>query len=717
VLLIGFVAAGIWIMAGVGYTQIDRVTARDAATRIDRAARAAAAVTSYAYQGTFAVNRNADGRPMSIHIVGGGSADEVLAASREYNLYVKEIASINQGAANVFRFNAATKGFDRFATTFRRPDGSMPPPLTMRAGHPAYASLAAGRPFVGEVPVQGRMRLAYMTPIFDATAELAGALAIDVGWVDDLYVAREELRGQILFWTSLILVLVASAGIAVMYFEMRPLRAMGRFADSIAEGTDDGQVPYLERKDEIGKLANGLLRVAKLQDSLETLAYFDPLTSIANRAKFLDDIRKAVTNALDGSAPCSIIMLDLDHFKETNDAYGHAAGDQLLQIVRDRVLLELAPEDQFYRLGGDDFAIVSLASFEPERTADLCERIGRAIAQPIMLPHGEARSGASMGIVLLPRDGKSVEEAYRNADLALRDAKSNGRNRFVFFNDELNAAVQHKMLLARMLRQAIEENALAVHFQPQVRAVDCTLHGVEALARWPHPERGFIPPYEFIPVAEASGLIGDLGAWILNESCRVARGWLDAKFDFGHVSVNVSPIQLWQPNFVESVAAVLARNNLPARYLCLEVTESVFVSGEDRVMQVLGALRSLGVTLSLDDFGSGYSSLGYLNKLPLDQLKIDRSFVRDVDHDLRRQSLLRGIAALGKGLGLHLVAEGAERKEEVEFLREYGCDAVQGFYFAKPVTALLVPIEADRVRREFGKPARAARRKSAKQAA
>lgn len=716
-LLLGFVASGIWIMAVLGYSRIDQVTARDASIRIDRAARAAASITSFAFQNTLAVKRFPDGRPQSIHIV-DGSAATVLQPNRDYEAYVLEIASINKGAANVFRWNSATKAFDRFATTFRKPDGTMAPAVSLGSAHPAYGALAEGRTFVGEVPVQGRMRLAYLTPIFDVTADLAGALAVDVGWVDDLYVAREELRGQILFWTSLILVLVASAGVIVMYFEMRPLRSMSRFAHDIASGTDAGTVPYLERSDEIGKLAHGLARVVELQDNLETLAYFDPLTGIANRPRFLADLETVVSASLKGETKASLMMIDLDHFKETNDAYGHAAGDALLKVVTERIRAELRPGDQLYRLGGDDFALISTSSTDLAMISALCASIGREVAKPIHLSQGEARSGVSIGIVLLPRDAKSAEEAHRNADLALREAKSNGRGRFAFFNDELNAAVQNKMTLARLLRLAIEEDGLAVHFQPQVRAADATLHGVEALARWPHPERGFIPPAEFIPVAEATGLIGDLGIWILNESCRVARGWLDTGFAFGHVSVNVSPIQLWQPNFVENVALVLAKHQLPAKYLCLEVTESVFVNtGEDRVMQVLSDLRSLGVTLSLDDFGSGYSSLGYLNRLPLDQLKIDRSFVRDVDQDLRRQNLLKGIAALGKGLGLHLVAEGAERAEEVACLKAFGCDAVQGYFFAKPVPALMVQIEADRILREHGKVVKVPRKRIAKVAA
>ena len=310
-------------------------------------------------------------------------------------------------------------------------------------------------------------------------------------------------------------------------------------------------------------------------------------------------------------------------------------------------------------------------------------------------------SGCSIGVAFLPEHGASAEEAHRNADLALRRAKLEGRGRVVVYDHDLNEKTQKSMLLARMLRQALENNELTVHLQPQVRVKDGKLHGFEALARWPHPSRGMIPPSEFIPVAEASGLIPELGQRVLDEACRIAREWCDAGFAFGHVSVNVSPIQLWQPNFVALVSEALARHRLDGKMLCLEVTESVFVDhDQSRVMSVFGELRALGVSLSLDDFGSGYSSLGYLNTLPLDQLKIDRAFISGVDKDNRKRSLLYGIVALGKGLQLDLVAEGAETAEEVAVLREIGCAVVQGYFFGKPVPAVMAQIEADRIQHD-----------------
>ncbi|MGL5446767.1 MAG: putative bifunctional diguanylate cyclase/phosphodiesterase, partial [Rhabdaerophilum sp.] len=424
--------------------------------------------------------------------------------------------------------------------------------------------------------------------------------------------------------------------------------------------------------------------------------------------RYFANLEEVLADSRGGGRKAALLMLDLDRFKETNDAFGQGAGDELLVRARDIILAELEEGDRLARLGGDDFVILSLNARDEVQAQDLCRRLVERLAVPISMPQGEVHSGCSIGIAMLPRDGESAEEAHRNADLALRQAKNDGRARFVFFDHELHAAAQKRTTLARMLRHAIENNELSVHVQPQVRLRDGRLHGFEVLARWFHPTSGTIPPSEFIPVAEANGLIPALGNRILDEACRIAREWADARFEFGHVSVNVSTIQLWQPNFVSIVADTLRRHGLPGYRLCLEVTESVFVNHcEAKVMQVFGELRALGVSLSLDDFGSGYSSLGYLNTLPLDQLKIDRAFVSGVDRDPRKKSLLAGIIALGKGLRLELVAEGAETAAEIETLRVLGCNLVQGYHFAKPMPHILAQAEAERIRKSLRSTSRA----------
>ena len=350
------------------------------------------------------------------------------------------------------------------------------------------------------------------------------------------------------------------------------------------------------------------------------------------------------------------------------------------------------------RVEGDEFAVV-LRESDRSVIARRAKRLLEAVAQPVELQNGEARVDVSIGIVVLPEDAVSAQDASRNADLALRKAKADGRSRAAFFDDEMKRIAITRRQLAQRLRKAIDNDELTVHFQPQVLGEGAGLFGVEALARWPDGLHGFIPPTEFVPVAESYGMIFDLGNWVLNEACRIGRQWLEAGIDVPHISVNVSAMQLWQPDFVQTVDAALRRYNLPASKLCIEVTESLFVDHEEtRVLDVLTRLRDLGVLLSLDDFGSGYSSLGYLNKLPLRQIKIDRGFVAGVHENENKQKILRGIVALIKGLGLQVVAEGAELREEVSFLHELECDAVQGYFYGRPVSALQIPVEIARIK-------------------
>jgi diguanylate cyclase len=696
--LMVFVASGIAIIAWVGYSQVADVTEKNAMVRIDRAARSGAAITALRLQDKVHVVLSDAGVPTAIRLL-QSTKIELLKPIEEYNSLVKEIGEVNQGAANVFGINEAGNGFDRVATTFRRPDGSTPPSTTMTKDHPAFANLLELRPFVGHVPVMGRMRLAYMTPIIAMNGAISGVLSVDVGWVDDLVAARDQLRNTIILWSISIMLGVASLGALLLYRELLPLRSMSTFAHALASGKSSGDVPYLERKDELGKLAAGLSRVVELQDTLEVVAYTDSLTGAGTRTRFLTDLAEAVAQCRTGRKAFALLMLDVDHFRETNDAFGHAAGDALLVRVKNLVEAELKAGDKFSRIGGDKFMVLSDISTDANGASVLGDRLVKALAKPILMPEAEVQVGLSIGIVLLPFDTNIDHEAHSFAELALQKAKNDGRGRFAFYSAELNADSQRRLTLGRMLRSAIENNELAVHFQPQISPVDNSLFGVEALARWPHPTDGLVPPNVFIKIAEDLGLINDLGQWVLNESCRTARQWLDSGFNFQHVSVNVSPAQLLQPHFTDTVAATLAKHQLPPSFVCLEITESLFVNhAEHKIMVVLNGLRDLGLLISLDDFGCGYSSLGYLNKLPLDQLKLDRDFISNVDLDARKQSLLRGMVALGHGLGLKIVAEGAERAEEVEFLNELGCEAIQGYFFCRPVPALLVQGEVDRVK-------------------
>lgn len=437
------------------------------------------------------------------------------------------------------------------------------------------------------------------------------------------------------------------------------------------------------------------------QRQLEELAYADPLTGLANRAMFKQALTKVIGKTLFESRFATLYLVDLDRFKEVNDAFGHAAGDELLCRVAAILRREFGETALIARLGGDEFAVLIERAHQHEDARLIADDLIHALSGPIDLTSGETFVGATIGVAMLPEHATSTDQAMRHADLALYTGKVAGRGRSVLFEPAFAAAAEQRLLLARDLRHAIEDQELHAVYQPQVCISSGRVIGFEALLRWTHRERGAISPAVFIPVAENSGIIVDLGLWILREACRQAKTWLDQGLPPRTMSVNVSPAQFWAMDFETAVAAVLAETGLPAELLCLELTESLFVDqSEERVSRTLSALSRLGIKLALDDFGSGYSSLGYLTRLPFHRLKVDRSFIDGIASDPAKRKLLDGIIALSRGLGLATVAEGAEKRAEVDVLRDLGCDSVQGFVYSRPVgpdaaTAVAASIEAE----------------------
>ncbi|MCY0149535.1 EAL domain-containing protein [Hoeflea sp. G2-23] len=697
--LVVIVSISILITATLGYVKLYEVTATNSAVRIDRAARAATALFAEQLNNEFVEIHAPDGAPLALRLK-ADTADVSLSFRTQHDALLKDIGQINQGAANLFKFNPHTRAFDRFATTFRKPDGSMPPPMSIKAGHPAYEDLNNNRPHLGEVPVMGRMRLAYLTPIQTSLGAVAGALAVDVGWVDDLIAARDELRTQVTIAAGLVLVLVAALGACFMSTELKPLRVLAKLADDLVAAGPSGTVPYMERNDEVGALAQGLDRVVTLQGKLAQLAYSDDLTGLSNRCRHLNELEAALRESHSGAGKWTLAHLDIDNFKQINDAYGQTTGDDLLKLAAAQIKDVFGPDVLAARLTSDHFVVLIGGDNSASRACALTEKLLDGWRQPHQLPAGEIHITGSAGIVLLHQDAEDADQANRNAELALRKAKASGGDQAVFFTSDLNDAFQEQIQMERLLRSAIEAREIEIYFQPQINPTSRALTGLEVLARWTHPNEGPISPARFIPVAEASGQIVELGTLILDLACEQAAKWRRMQFEFKHISVNVSPIQLWQSNFVGLVKETLARHGLSGHDLCIEITESVFVDhSEHRIAAVLSAIRALGVSLSLDDFGSGYSSLGYLNRLPFDQLKIDRSFVSDADTDYRKQRVLRGVLELGRGLGFNLVVEGTETLEEVKVATSTGCDSVQGFYFARPAPALLIPELVNRIAR------------------
>ena len=431
------------------------------------------------------------------------------------------------------------------------------------------------------------------------------------------------------------------------------------------------------------------------EEQLEQLAYYDPLTGLANRALFRREVDDAVKHWRETGATGAILLLDLDRFKEINDSLGHASGDEVLVKVGHLFSRVLGTDHFLYRLGGDEFAVVVRDCGARDSIEKLATKLIEAISDPIKMDRGEVNIGTSVGVVLVANGCvESVQlissnELLRCADLALYRAKESGRNCFKFFQHTMSEVVQKRVSLAHDLRLALTENkGLEAHFQPQVELATGRVTGFEALMRWNHPTRGYVPPSEFIPISESSRLICDLGLWILRKSVMQAKAWLDAGEPPREVAVNVSAAQIWYTDLHHDIARVLEETGLPPSLLCLELTESLFADHAGAKVQIaLNSLKGLGVQLALDDFGTGYSSLGYLTKMPFSKLKIDRIFVDGVDELQSKRKLLAGIVALGQGLGMTIIAEGAEKPEEVAVLSGLGCELVQGYVFAKPSNA------------------------------
>jgi diguanylate cyclase (GGDEF)-like protein len=437
---------------------------------------------------------------------------------------------------------------------------------------------------------------------------------------------------------------------------------------------------------------------ALMLERVRFLAYHDPLTRLPNRRRYAELLAQALDRAQRTNGMLAVIFFDLDDFKRVNDTLGHAVGDQLLRAVAHRVGTRLGSESgvtdlsfgsglRLARLGGDEFTLLATDLPGAEAAATLARRVLEALSEPFLLGSHEVFVSGSVGIALFPADGDESALLMRNADTALSRAKELGKNRSLFFTAAMNEQAVERATLERDLRRGLERREFALHFQPIVDLAEGALVGAEALLRWRHPERGLVPPGDFIAVAEETGLIVPLGEWILREACSVARGWQRAGRPAIPVSVNLSVRQFREEKLVEKVVAILGETGLDPRQLGLEITETVLMDADPRNLATLKSLRELGIAIAVDDFGTGYSSLGYLKHFPVDCLKIDRTFVRDVAAEGDDAAITRAVIAMAKSLRLRVVAEGVETAEQLEFVRRHGCDAVQGFLMGRPVSA------------------------------
>jgi diguanylate cyclase (GGDEF)-like protein len=438
-------------------------------------------------------------------------------------------------------------------------------------------------------------------------------------------------------------------------------------------------------------------RLKASEAELEFLAHHDPLTRLPNRLLLLSRLEHAIGMARREDRQLALLMLDLDRFKDVNDSFGHVAGDELLQQVADKLTSRLRGVDTVCRLGGDEFTVLLEDIAHVEDAARLADTLIADLGEPWRLSHGgEVRVGASVGISLFPEHGDTAAELLQQADAALYQAKAEGRGRFKYFSDALTRAARERIELEARLRRAIGRNELRVFFQPQVEIGSGRMVGAEALVRWQDPEQGLIPPGRFIPVAEATGLIGAVGEWVLRETCRQGRRWLEAGLPPLTLAVNVSPHQFLNSDIAAVVADILAETGFPAAHLELELTESALMEREQEAVEVLNRLRTVGVRLAIDDFGTGYSSLAYLKRFPLDVLKIDKSFVDDIPHSADDMQIAATIVAMAHSLRLKVLAEGVETAEQLAFLQEQGCDYFQGYLKSPPL-----PVDAfERLSRE-----------------
>ncbi|HXU92072.1 MAG TPA: EAL domain-containing protein, partial [Gallionella sp.] len=423
------------------------------------------------------------------------------------------------------------------------------------------------------------------------------------------------------------------------------------------------------------------------QEDIQRLAYYDVLTGLPNRALLYDRLHQAVAAAHRDHSQFALMFLDLDRFKYINDTLGHQAGDEMLKVIAARLVGEVREGDTVSRLGGDEFVILLREAGE-EGALYVAEKLLASVAQSFEVGGTVVSTEASIGISLYPHDGADVETLIKHADVAMYHAKAAGRNNFQFYTAQINERAMSHFNIERDLRVALEQQQLMVYYQPQIRMSDRKLIGFEALLRWNHPQNGLVPPATFIPIAEESGLIVPVGEWVLREVCRQARAWHGQGLSLVPIAVNLSARQLKGDRLVRFMRGLLAETDLPEWTLELELTESMMLDDEKAAMQFIGEMRDLGVALSIDDFGTGYSSLSHLKKLPLDKLKIDQSFVRDLAVDEDDAAIVRAIISMAHGLGLTVIAEGVENVQQMEFLEVLGCNEVQGYYYAKPMPAI-----------------------------
>jgi len=500
-----------------------------------------------------------------------------------------------------------------------------------------------------------------------------------------------------------ILVTMACLLTTLVYLVIKPIHQLRNLSKEIGRGQWDIRSD-VNAKDEIGELADAFEDMAgnlkRSDNQVRYLAYHDSLTGLPNRAMFKEHLGHAIASARKNREKLALLFLDIDDFKRVNDTLGHQAGDTLLQEVALRLSKCLRENDfvavaddmdastsTLARQGGDEF-IVLLSdikhAFEPSAVAN---RVIESLSNPFTIQRHEYHTSASIGITVYPTDGEQADDLIKNADIAMYHAKERGKNCYEYFRESLNAAALERLVLESKLRTALENNELTLHYQPQIDALSGQPLGLEALLRWHDPETGLITPNVFIPVAEQSGLVLPIGNWVLHEACRQARAWQKAGYRPVLMSINVSGIQFAKSDLSTTIELALNKSGLDPRYLVIEITESTIMANPSGAVETLANLKALGVGIALDDFGTGYSSLNYLRRFPIDTLKIDHSFIIDIDKNPEDEEIVAAIVAMAHALNLRVVVEGVETQEQLRVVVDKKCDAIQGFLFSCPLPA------------------------------
>ncbi|VUD53108.1 putative signaling protein [Thalassocella blandensis] len=432
------------------------------------------------------------------------------------------------------------------------------------------------------------------------------------------------------------------------------------------------------------KLAERHLRDYKTQ--INYLAFHDALTGLPNRSLLNDRLNKSLSRAKRNQGHFALLLIDLDHFKEINDTYSQEVGDTLLKLIGQNLKDVVRDTDTVARMGSDEFAVV-LDNIEKAGDIELiANKLIEAISTPMALADKTISCTASVGISLFPKDGDSADQLLRYADMAMYKAKLAGKNRHQFFVEAMTSTAMNYLLLENDLRRALDEGELVLYFQPQIALGDNRIVGLEALVRWQHPDRGLVPPTHFIPLAEETGLIEAIGEWVLRRACQTFRAWLNQGLNFGCIAVNLSARQFRQEQFEQKVLNILAETKLAPKYLELELTESIAMENAVEAIDTLHGLRKVGMSISIDDFGTGYSSLAYLKRFPIQKLKVDKGFIKDIDSNQHDAAIAKSIIDLAHNMSLQVIAEGVEREAQNNWLNDKGCDQVQGYFYSKPLS-------------------------------